>query len=98
MTAFREAFPILYVDDVERAAELYRTVFGFEETFRLVRDQIGQVHMRDLFLEEYPWRQLLTTLSNIQFGGYCFAEIPESADPVRVLEYFRGLFRAYQNL
>ncbi len=71
---------------------------GFEETFRLVRDQIGQVHMRDLFLEEYPWRQLLTSLSDMQFGGYCFAEIPESADPVRVLEYFRGLFRAYQNL
>jgi sugar phosphate isomerase/epimerase len=71
---------------------------GFEENFRLVRDQIGQVHMRDLFLEEYPWRQLLTSLSDMQFGGYCFAEIPESADPVRVLRYFRGLFRAYQNL
>jgi hypothetical protein len=26
-----------------------------------------------------------------------FAEIPESADPLRVLKYFRGLF-AYQNL
>jgi PhnB protein len=34
VTAFREAFPILYVDDVDRAAELYRTTFGFEETFR----------------------------------------------------------------
>lgn len=71
---------------------------GFDENFRLVRDQIGQVHMRDLFLEEYPWRQLLTSLAGMKFGGYCFAEIPESADPVRVLEYFRGLFRAYQNL
>jgi sugar phosphate isomerase/epimerase len=71
---------------------------GFAANFRLVRDQIGQVHMRDLFLEEYPWRQLLTSLSDMQFGGYCFAEIPESADPVRVLKYFRGLFRAYQNL
>jgi lactoylglutathione lyase len=34
VTTFREAFPILYVDDVERAAELYRTTFGLEETFR----------------------------------------------------------------
>ena len=71
---------------------------GFDGNFRLVRDQIGQVHMRDLFLDEYPWRSLLSALSDLKFDGCCFAEIPESADPVRVLKYFRGLFRAYQNL
>jgi len=71
---------------------------GFEANFQLVRAQIGQVHMRDLFLEEYPWRQLLTALTDMRFDGYCFAEIPESADPLRVLKYFRGLFRAYQGL
>ena len=61
-------------------------------------DQIGQVHMRDLFEEEYPWRRLITSLVEMKFGGYCFAEIPESTDGVRVLKYFRGMFRAYQNL
>lgn len=71
---------------------------GFDANFRLVRDQIGQVHMRDLYVEEYPWRSLLGALGAMKFDGYCFAEIPESADPVRVLKYFRGLFRAYQNL
>jgi sugar phosphate isomerase/epimerase len=71
---------------------------GFEANFRLLRDQIGQVHMRDLFLEEYPWRSLISALSDMKFEGYCFAEIPESADPMRVLRYFRGLFRAYQSL
>ena len=71
---------------------------GFEAAFSLVKDQIGQVHMRDLFLEEYPWRALIGALSEMRFQGYCFAEIPESADPVRVLKYFRGLFRAYQGL
>ncbi len=71
---------------------------GFESNFRLVRDQIGQVHMRDLFLEEYPWRSLISALSAMRFDGYCFAEIPESPDAVRLLKYFRGLFRAYQNL
>jgi sugar phosphate isomerase/epimerase len=71
---------------------------GFEPAFRLVKDQIGQVHMRDLFLEEYPWRALIAALSEMKFQGYCFAEIPASADPVRVLKYFRGLFRAYQGL
>jgi sugar phosphate isomerase/epimerase len=71
---------------------------GFDAAFRLVSKQIGQVHMRDLFLEEYPWRQLLTSLGGMNFSGYCFAEIPESTDPIRVLKYYRGLFRAYQNL
>ncbi len=71
---------------------------GFDANFKLLKDQIGQVHMRDLFLEEYPWRSLVTSLAAMNFDGYCFAEIPESADPVRVLKYFRGLFRAYQNL
>src|SRR5262245_4026828 len=71
---------------------------GFDANFRLVRDQIGQIHMRDLFLEEYPWRQLVSSLVDMKFEGYCFAEIPESQDPVRVLRYFRGMFRAYQGL
>jgi sugar phosphate isomerase/epimerase len=71
---------------------------GFDANFRLVRDQIGQIHMRDLFLEEYPWRQLVSSLVDMKFDGYCFAEIPESQDPIRVLKYFRGMFRAYQGL
>jgi sugar phosphate isomerase/epimerase len=37
-------------------------------------------------------------LHEIAFEGFCFAEIPESADPVRVLKYFRGMFRAYRNI
>jgi sugar phosphate isomerase/epimerase len=71
---------------------------GFDANFKLVRDQIGQVHMRDLFLEEYPFRKLIAALAEMKFQGYCFAEIPESADPIRTLKYFRGMFRAYQNL
>jgi len=70
---------------------------GFDANLQLVRDQIGQVHMRDLF-EEYPWRRLFGALTDMKFEGYCFAEIPESSDPIRVLKYFKGLFRAYQNL
>jgi sugar phosphate isomerase/epimerase len=71
---------------------------GFEANFALLKKDIGQVHMRDLFLEEYPWRALVTSLAAMKFDGYCFAEIPESADPVRVLKYYRALFRAYQGL
>ena len=65
----------------------------FDANFRLVRDQIGQVHLRDLY-EEYPWRRLFAGLTEMKFDGYCFAEIPESTDPLRVLRYFRSLFSA----
>ncbi len=71
---------------------------GFESNFQVLKNQIGQVHMRDLMLEEYPWRKLVTSLAQMNFQGYCFAEIPESTDPIRVLKYFRGMFRAYQGL
>ncbi len=70
---------------------------GFESNFDLVKNQIGQVHMRDLFLEEYPWRDLIRRLHEIDFQGFCFAEISESTDPVRVLKYFRGMFLAYES-
>jgi sugar phosphate isomerase/epimerase len=71
---------------------------GWDANFQLLKNQIGQVHMRDLMLDEYPWRKLISNLAAMKFPGYCFAEIPESTDPVRVLKYFRGMFRAYQGL
>ena len=71
---------------------------GWDANFQLLKNQIGQVHMRDLMLDEYPWRKLISNLAAMKFQGYCFAEIPESSDPVRVLKYFRGMFRAYQGL
>jgi len=71
---------------------------GFDHNFNLVKDKIFTVHMRDLYLEEYPFRRLLSRLNEIGFTGFCLAEIPESKDPVRVMNYFRGLFLAYQNL
>jgi sugar phosphate isomerase/epimerase len=71
---------------------------GFDANFALLKSQIGQVHMRDLYLEEYPWRTLIAGLAAMNFAGYCFAEINESTDGIRLLKYFRGMFRAYQNL
>lgn len=69
-----------------------------EENFARVSSKIRHVHMRDLYLEEYPWRKLIGLLSGAKFGGYCCAEIGESADAVRIMRYFRELFMAYQGL
>ena len=71
---------------------------GFDHNFNLLKEKILTVHMRDLYLDEYPFRKLLTGLNGSGFAGYCLAEIPESKDPVRVLKYFRSLWLAYQGL
>ncbi|MSR43654.1 MAG: sugar phosphate isomerase/epimerase [Pedosphaera sp.] len=71
---------------------------GFDHNFNLVKDKIFTVHLRDLYLEDYPFRKLFTRLNDIGFTGYCFAEIPPSTDPVRVMKYFRSIWLAYQNL
>src|SRR5580765_7273229 len=71
---------------------------GFDHNFDLVKNKIFSVHMRDLYLEEYPFRKLLNRLNEIGFTGYCLAEIPPTSDPVRLMKYFRALWLAYQGL
>lgn len=71
---------------------------GFDTNFDLVKDKIFTVHLRDLYLDEYPFRRLFTRLTEIGFSGFTFAEIPESQDPLRVMRYFRSLWLAYQGL
>jgi sugar phosphate isomerase/epimerase len=71
---------------------------GWDHNFDLLKDKIFSVHMRDLFLEDYPFRKLLTRLNENGFKGFCLAEIPASADPVRVMKYHRALWLAYQGL
>lgn len=71
---------------------------GFEHNFNLVKDKIYNVHMRDLYLEEYPFRKLLASLNGINYTGFCLAEIPSSPDAVRLMKYYRSLWLAYQGL
>jgi len=71
---------------------------GFDHNFDLVKAKIFAVHMRDLYLDTYPFRRLFTRLNEIGYRGYCLAEIPSSSDPIRVMKYYRSLWLAYQNL
>lgn len=64
--------------------------------FNPVASKIREVHLRDLTDEKYPWRELFALLAERRFDGYTLAEIPASADPDRVLRYFRALWIAYQ--
>ena len=69
---------------------------SIRENFSLVAPRIREVHLRDLTDEAYPWRELFALLTRSGYQGYTLAEIPESADPDRVLRYFRALWIAYQ--
>ena len=68
---------------------------GLEDNFALLRDRIALVHMRDLYVEDYPWRNLFSLLKEAGYEGFCLAEIPESPDPERVMRYLRALWLAY---
>ncbi len=70
---------------------------GFDANFDLVKDRIFSVHLRDLYLENYPFRRLFERLKEVRFAGFTLAEIGESADPLRVMRYFRGLWQAHQS-
>ncbi len=64
--------------------------------FARVASKISVVHLRDLTDEQYPWVDLFALLKAQKFEGFTLAEIPASADPDRVLSYFRSLWLAYQ--
>jgi sugar phosphate isomerase/epimerase len=70
---------------------------GFEANFNLLKDRIKGVHMHELWMADYPYRQLFKLLSANGYKGYCNAEIDGNPDPVRFLKYYRALFLAYQD-
>ncbi len=71
---------------------------GFDANFNSVKDRIGNVHLHELWDEQYPYRQFFRLLRRSGYQGYCDAEIPASCEPIRLMKYYRALFLAYQNV
>jgi sugar phosphate isomerase/epimerase len=71
---------------------------GFEANFNSVKDRIRNIHMHELWDEGYPYREFFRLLKQAGYQGYCDAEIPASAEPIRLMKYYRALFLAYQNV
>ena len=65
-----------------------------ENNFNIVKEWIRLVHINELYRREYPWRELFTLLKASGYTGYTLAEIPESSDPVRMMNYYRALWEA----
>ena len=64
--------------------------------FAKVGDRIGLVHMQELWNPAYPWAEFFGLLAASGYAGPCLAEIPESAEPVRLMRYYRALYEALQ--
>ena len=66
------------------------------ESLGLLGDDIGLVHITELYNEAYPYRDLFRYLKQSGYEGFCLAEIPASEEPERLMRYYRGLFNALQ--
>lgn len=62
------------------------------ESFELLKDWIRSVHIHELYDRSYPYRELFSLLKGIGYDRYCLAEIPESAEPERLMRYYRALW------
>lgn len=69
---------------------------GLKANFDSVKDKIRGIHMHEL-TSEYPYRDFLKLLRESGYDGYCNAEIDASCEPVRLMQYYRTLFLAFQN-
>jgi hypothetical protein len=62
------------------------------EYFGLLRPWVRSAHISELWDSGYPWRELFALLPTADITGYCLAEIPESAEPERLMRYYRALW------
>ena len=62
--------------------------------FELLKPWIRNCHINELWDEKYPWRELFTLFRETGYSRYTLAEIPETSDPIRLMKYYRGLWRA----
>ena len=65
-----------------------------KSNFDLVKEWIQLVHINELYRREYPWRELFALLKGSGYDGYTLAEIPDSPDSVRMMNYYRALWEA----
>ena len=64
---------------------------SIDKNFELLADKIREVHINELWTD-YPWRRLFELLNKRNYQGFCFAEIPENSEAVRLMHYYRALW------
>ena len=64
---------------------------SIKEPFELLRPFIKNVHINRL-ASNYPYRELFGLLRGSGYERYCLAEVAESKEPERFLQYYRALW------
>jgi hypothetical protein len=65
---------------------------SIRQSFEMLRPWIRNVHMHDLTDPNYPFRDLFHLLQQSGYAGYTLAEVPESKEPSRFLQYYKALW------
>jgi sugar phosphate isomerase/epimerase len=65
---------------------------SIKPAFDLLKPWLRNCHINELW-NEYPWRELFTQLGESGYSRYTLCEIQETSDPVRLMRYYRGLWR-----
>lgn len=68
---------------------------SIKANFDLLKHAIALVHINEIGVYQYPWRELFDLLREMDYGGYCLAEIAYNPEPERFMKYYRTLFDLY---
>ncbi|HOV75692.1 MAG TPA: sugar phosphate isomerase/epimerase family protein [Candidatus Hydrogenedentes bacterium] len=68
---------------------------SIQANFDRLKHKIALVHITDIGIYQYPWRQLFDLLGSIGYEGYCLAEIAYNPEPERFMKYYKTLFDLY---
>ncbi len=66
------------------------------EYFELLRPWLRSCHINELWKPEYPYAELFSLLNQAGYDRFTLAEIPESAEPIRLMRYYAALWNALQ--
>ncbi len=64
-----------------------------KENFNLLKPWIRSSHITELCDEAYPWAELFGLFKEMNYQRFTLAEIQGSADPLRVMNYYRALWK-----
>jgi sugar phosphate isomerase/epimerase len=64
-----------------------------KENFNLLKPWIRSSHIVELCDEAYPWAELFGLFKAMNYQGFTLAEIQGSSDPIRVMNYYRALWK-----
>ena len=66
---------------------------SLKQNFDLLKNSFAEtVHIHDLYVTNYPYRELFALLRGVGYKGYCLSESPATSDPLRVMRYYKALW------